>query len=372
MTRDTFIPKYNKRKGNYYDNHNSKFSKVIIDDNLYDSPIDLTLSYSPVIPVNKEYIIIKKDVKTLQDLIDLGKEYDENKDYNISMHILHKLIEPLTLLNEMIGMKQLKQEIIDHILFRIQNLDNTNDMMHTIIYGPPGVGKTEVSRIIGMIYLSMGLLNNKTDVKVDINKFVKVKRSDLVGAYLGQTAKATQKCIDSAKGGIMFIDEVYSLGNKEGKDSFAKECIDTINESLTENKAEYICIIAGYKQDIEDCFLSYNKGLERRFPIRFTICKYTAEELFEIFKKKVNDIKWLLDDKITVEFFKNNYDYFNYFGGDIEVLLMRIKKCHSRRLFNAEGELKLITMKDLEDGFNIFKENKTVNEKSESWKQMFL
>jgi SpoVK/Ycf46/Vps4 family AAA+-type ATPase len=368
MTRNNFPPKNNKRRFESTDTNenNNKFNKHFIfnndsSDNIY-NPTTPTTPIISLIP--KEYVIINKDVKNLQDLIDLGKEYDENKEYNIMMHILYKLIEPLTLLNEMVGMKQIKQEIVDHILFRIQNLDNSNDMMHTIIYGPPGVGKTEVARIISSIYLAMEILEN--------NKFIKVKRSDLIGAYLGQTAKATQKCIDSAKGGVMFIDEVYSLGNKEGRDSYSKECIDTLNESLTENKADYICIVAGYEKDINECFFAYNKGLERRFPIRFNVDKYTPEELFLIFKKKVAKINWTLDTNITIQFFTDNYEYFNFFGGDIEILLMRIKKCHARRIFNNNGDRKLITTCDLDNGFNIFKQNKKIEIKNDNWSHMYL
>ena len=212
----------------------------------------------------KELVIIDKEITNIVDLIELGKLYDESKRYNIDLKTVNRLVEPLTELNNMIGMDSVKQDMVDHILFRIQNLDSTNtDMMHTVIQGPPGVGKTEVAKIIGKIYLAMGILKN--------NKFIKATRSQLIAGYLGQTAKATQKVIDSAIGGILFIDEVYSLGNAEKRDSFAKECIDTINENLTDKKTDFICIIAGYKDEIDSCFFSYNSGLERRFPVRFTI-----------------------------------------------------------------------------------------------------
>ena len=89
-------------------------------------------------------------------------------------------------------------------------------------------------------------------------EFKIVKRSDLIGKYLGHTAAKTQKVIDSCKGGVLFIDEAYSLGNPEGRDSFSKECIDTINQNLTENKANLLCIIAGYKDALDKCFFAYN------------------------------------------------------------------------------------------------------------------
>lgn len=92
----------------------------------------------------------------------------------------------------------------------------------------------------------------------------------------------TQQVFDDAKGGILFIDEAYSLGNPEQRDSFSKECIDTINQNLTENK-DTVVFIAGYKDQLNESFFSYNPGLNRRFKMRLTIDKYNAPDLREIF-----------------------------------------------------------------------------------------
>lgn len=317
---------------------------------------------------DKELVEINKEINSIKDLIDLGNMYDSTKRYNIDLKILNKLVGPLTDLNNMIGMETVKQDIVDYILFRIQNLDSSNqDMMHTVIQGPPGVGKTEVAKIIGKIYLAMGILKNE--------KFIKARRSDLIAGYLGQTAKATQKIIDSAIGGVLFIDEVYSLGNVEKRDSFSKECIDTINENLTEKKTDFICIIAGYKDEIDSCFFSYNSGLERRFPVRFTIEEYKPEDLFLIFIKKVNDLGWIIDQSVKVDFFIENMESFKYFGGDIEVLFSRCKRAHSRRVFTSkESEKKRINDVDLQRGFQSFKAHRQDKQKDKSdvWKNMFL
>ena len=82
----------------------------------------------------------------------------------------------------------------------------------------------------------------------------------------------------------------YYFGNKEQKDTFTKECIDTINQNLTEKQDKFLCIVAGYEDSINECFFAYNKGLERRFPIRFNICKYNGEELYQIFMKFINKL----------------------------------------------------------------------------------
>lgn len=328
-----------------------------------------TPRYTPDSPLfkkedEKELIIINKKIDSLKDLIELGKMYCVTKRYNFDLMQLNHLVPSLTELDNMIGMTKVKQDIVDHILFYIQNLDKeSSDMMHTLIQGPPGVGKTELAKIIGKIYNAMGVLKN--------NKFIKANRSDLIGQYLGQTAPLTQKVINSALGGVLFIDEVYSLGNSEKRDSYAKECIDTINENLTNKMTDFICIVAGYKDDIINCFLSYNKGLERRFPVRFTIDPYTGEELFLIFKKKANDFNWAVCDNITKKFFIDNYKNFKNYGGDMEILFGKCKRAYSRRTFTTNDKSKMIIMEDLNKAYEYFDNNDT-NKDDELWKEMFL
>lgn len=328
-------------------------------------PFEPLLPESPKIldEMDKPLIIIDKKIDTLKDLIELGKMYCTTKRYNFDLKQLNYLVPSLTELNNMIGMNKVKQDIVDHILFYIQKLDKeSSDMMHTLIQGPPGVGKTELAKIIGKIYNAMGILKN--------NKFIKANRSDMIAQYLGQTAPLTQKVINSAIGGILFIDEVYSLGNAEKRDCYAKECIDTINENLTNKKTEFICIIAGYKDDIMNCFLSYNKGLERRFPVRFTIEPYTGEELYLIFKKKVNDLEWVVGDDITKNFFITNYKSFKNYGGDMEILFSKCKRAYSRRTFVTNDKTKVITLEDLNEAYKYFDNHDMKDDMM--WCEMFL
>ena len=302
--------------------------------------------------LDKEMIIINKKINSLDDLIELGKTYDKEKNYNIDLELLNKMIPSLIELNNLIGMKKVKNDIIDHIIFYLQKLDNKNvDMLHTVIEGPPGVGKTELGKILAKIYLTMGILKN--------NIFKKVSRSDMVAKYLGQTAIKTEELINSCKGGVMFIDEVYSLGSKELKDSFSKEAIDTLNMKLSEMKNEFICIVAGYPREIDECFFSYNIGLNSRFPIRFSIDPYTPNELLKIFKQIVENNDWRIDDSITSIFFKKNYDEFKYYGRDMELLFTKCKRSHSKRIFNElNAERKVITLSDLNVAFKSFLLNK--------------
>ena len=200
-----------------------------------------------------------------------------------------RLNKPLVKLNKMIGMDSVKKSIIDMILYYIQGFENKNqEMLHTVIEGPPGVGKTELGKILASIYANLGVTKS--------NKFKVVRRSDLVGEYLGQTAKKTQEAIDEADGGVLFIDEAYALGNTEKRDSYAKECIDTINQNLSENK-QFVCIIAGYPDELDRCFFSWNRGLQRRFPFRYRIDGYTSLEMRDIFVKKIDDMHFKMDNE---------------------------------------------------------------------------
>lgn len=160
-----------------------------------------------------EKVRITKNIETIDDLIEIGKMYKpgERKKYNINLVALNKLVEPLTDLKRMIGMPKLKKAILDQVIYFLQDFEEKNThMMHTIIEGPPGSGKTEVAKILAKIYARLGFLKK--------DKVTSVRRSDLIGQYLGQTAIKTQKAIDSAKGGVLLIDEAYSLGNPEGRD----------------------------------------------------------------------------------------------------------------------------------------------------------
>lgn len=326
-----------------------------------------------------EYKEINKEVNSIDDLIELGNKYnpDEKVRYNIDLLTLNKLIKPLEKLKSMIGLNSVKQNIADQIIYNLQKLDSsTDEMMHTVIQGSPGVGKTMLGQILGEIYFNMGIIkgNNKRNYHGEQKyEFKIVKRSDLIGKYLGHTAAKTQKVIDSCRGGVLFIDEAYSLGNSEGRDSFSKECIDTLNQNLTENKGNLLCIIAGYKDALEKCFFAYNEGLSRRFTFRYTIEPYSKEELRLIFIKMVKDIGWSIEDKdIPIHFFEKNYDHFKNMAGDIETLIFNVKIEHSKRVFCKPELRKKLNYEDIKKGFKKFCDNKNENEKNNIWKDMFI
>ena len=350
---------YNKSTTKKYCPSISRVSEKKIEENLENK--------EPIFEIEKTLVNIDVEINSIDDLLALIDKYkiEPNIKYNINMRTLHNIKEPLIELNNMIGMKDLKNNITDQILYFAQELykskDNSGDFLHTVIYGPPGTGKTEIAKIMGKIYSKIGILDKGT--------FRKVTRSDLISGYLGQTALKTRDVIKDCLGGVLFIDEAYALGNNEKKDSFSKECIDTLCEALSDNKNNLMVIIAGYENELKECFFNYNQGLDSRFTWRFSTDEYKADELFKIFLKKVNDIEWTIseDSKINVEWFKKNMDYFKFFGRDMETLLAKTKIAHSKRVFcKPENEKKKLILADLNKGFEMYLKNNDVKSRKEN------
>jgi AAA+ superfamily predicted ATPase len=305
---------------------------------------------------DKVKVNIDFKVNSLEDLLLILEKYplDISIEYNININVLHNIKEPLIELINIIGMTNLKKNILDQILYYIQDLHlYGTDFMHTVIYGPPGTGKTEIAKIIGKLFMKMGILKSGV--------FKKVTRSDLVSGYLGQTAIKTKEVIKECLGGVLFIDEAYALGNNEKKDSFSKECIDTLCEALSDYKDNLMVIIAGYENELKECFFSYNRGLDSRFTWRFKTDDYSGEDLKNIFLKMVKDICWKMEGDLENSWFEKKKEYFKFYGRDIEILLSKIKIAHSRRMFgNSNDERKKINLLDMEGGLQLFMENEEV------------
>ena len=349
----------------YVDNTNRKYCPCI--GRVGEKKQEENLDKDTVFEIEKTLVNIDVEINSIDDLLALIDKYkiEPTIKYNINMRTLHSIKEPLIELNNMIGMKDLKNNITDQILYFAQELyknkDNSGDFLHTVIYGPPGTGKTEIAKIMGKIYSKIGILSKGT--------FRKVTRADLISGYLGQTALKTRDVIKDCLGGVLFIDEAYALGNNEKRDSFSKECIDTLCEALSDNKNNLMVIIAGYENELKECFFNYNQGLDSRFTWRFSTDEYKADELFKIFLKKVNDIEWTIseDSKINVEWFKKNMDYFKFFGRDMETLLAKTKIAHSKRVFcKPENEKKKLILVDLNKGFEMYLKNNDVKNRKEN------
>lgn len=327
---------------------------------------------------NHKYIFtLQHKIDSLQDLIDLCETVDKNTpyEYSIDVKTLVNIKLSLVKLNNFIGITDIKRDILHQILYYLQRMNSKDDYMHIVISGPPGCGKTELAKTIGEIFSQMNVLKN--------NSFKKVVRSDLIAGYLGQTALKTKELVEKNLGGVLFIDEAYSLGHREKGDSFAKECLDTLNETLSDHKDELMVIIAGYKQELDDTFFRMNPGLRSRFPWTYHIEDYDYKELCEMFGKKTRTIsllksppdkniiqKWNLsiDADVLLAWFKSNYKDFKSYGRDIDVFLSSVKIAHSKRVFMNPTDKYNIRMEDIVDGKKLFQRGK---EKKDDFRYAF-
>ena len=276
-------------------------------------------------------------------LIDDGIQYT-----NIDVQRISIIRDELIQLNDLIGLDNIKKSIVEQLVFYLQNLHEGGDMyLNTVIYGPPGTGKTTVAKLLGQIFSKLKILYRDEELELEDDDYVFecARRDDLVGEYLGSTCTKTQQFMDACRGGVMFLDEVYSLGNKDGGDSFAKEAIDTINLFLSEHREEFMMIVAGYKEEVEQCFFKYNEGLRRRFMWYHTIEPYTPEQLRDIFLSKVKQSEWSYDETVSdamLHILKNHADLFKDNAGSIENFITLVKIKHSVRVLLLPPEKKKI------------------------------
>ena len=204
------------------------------------------------------------------------------------------LEELLNELNGLIGLETVKSKINDLIAFqRIQQLRKkqglaiSSNTLHLAFTGNPGTGKTTVARIVGRIYKQIGLLSK--------GHFMEVSRTDLIAGYQGQTALKVKSVIDKARGGVLFIDEAYSITENDHSDSYGRECLTELTKALEDYRNDLVVIVAGYTEPMK-VFFESNPGLKSRFNTFIEFEDYNATELFEILQLMCNEGDYVLTE----------------------------------------------------------------------------
>ncbi|AEM78744.1 stage V sporulation protein K [Thermoanaerobacter wiegelii] len=221
------------------------------------------------------------------------KSEDKPKEVTTTVDDKKLQEEALKELNSLIGLNKVKEIIQEIYAFsqlqikrKKEGLATEPIVLHMIFKGNPGTGKTTVARILGKLLKSIGVLEK--------GHVVEVERADLVGEYIGHTAHRVRENVKKALGGILFVDEAYSLA-RGGEKDFGKEAIDTLVKEMEDNRNKFILILAGYKHEME-YFLNTNPGLRSRFPIQIDFPDYTIDELLQIAEVMVKNRQYKLTE----------------------------------------------------------------------------
>lgn len=251
------------------------------------------------------------------------------------------LQELLDELDALVGLQEVKDRVRDLITYqkvqkmrREHGLHSTKNTLHLAFTGNPGTGKTTVARIVGRIYKQIGLLSK--------GHFVEVSRTDLIAGYQGQTALKVKKVIEKAKGGVLFIDEAYSITENDHSDSYGKECLTELTKALEDYRDDLVVIVAGYTEPMNKFFES-NPGLKSRFNTFIEFGDYSAEELEKILDSMCKKNDYVLDEDATIkihEFFCQQIESKdeNFANGRlVRNLYDDLVMNHARRVINIEG-----------------------------------
>jgi AAA+ superfamily predicted ATPase len=279
-----------------------------------DTYLDGKLLFSKRFLIDENEILNTEQILSLSDSSNFNKQQTEQpnqveefKQKGMQIETLNELI---TELHNYIGLESLKQSLVDFITYlnfineRKKKGIKTEEQLdlHCIFLGNPGTGKTTIARLLGKIFKAMGILENGHVVEVD--------RSGLVGQYIGETAVKTDKMINDSLGGILFIDEAYTLKKQGITSDFGQEAIDILLKRMEDLRGRFVTIAAGYPGPMKD-FIESNPGLQSRFTHTFVFEDYSPDQLKEIFKFFAKKEEYLLNEQAEELLQKKFQESFN-------------------------------------------------------------
>lgn len=229
------------------------------------------------LPAAENKAVISNETTTKHEML---QRIEEEMGKLIGMDDIKKIIKEIY---AWIYVNKKRQEI---------GLKSEKQVLHMLFKGNPGTGKTTVARMIGKLLFEMNILSK--------GHLVEAERADLVGEYIGHTAQKTRDLIKKAMGGILFIDEAYSLA-RGGEKDFGKEAIDTLVKHMEDKQHGFVLILAGYSREMNH-FLSLNPGLQSRFPFIIEFADYSVNQLLEIGKRMYEEREYQLSKEAEWKF----------------------------------------------------------------------
>ena len=370
----TIIVDKNKEKIDELFSNNSTLKDKIFDFELSTTSFNIQEIYQDILKIlKKDYIVTGEfEVKLLDYITETFKtsnltpsEYENSLIEKILFNQTENIIEANSIptyeknktideifedLNSLIGLDNIKEslkELVSFMQFKNKtkdslNIKNTN--LHMVFLGNPGTGKTTVARMVS------GILYNLKYIKQ--NKLVEVSAKDLIGQYVGQTAPKTMSVVEKALGGVLFIDEAYSLASSSSGNSFNEECVSTLIQAMENYRNDFVVIFAGYKKEM-DAFLKSNSGIISRIGYTLDFKDYTIDELvlilksmfkksgFLVEKNAIIKAKKIIEDFAQTENFGNARFVRNLYEKTI------IKHAKNTKNTTSKKALKTITTEDL-------------------------
>lgn len=227
-------------------------------------------------------------------------------------------------------------------------------LVHTLLLGKPGSGKTTFASLLVDVWDALGI--------IDKRRFKITKRSDWVGKYQGHSVAKAKKLIESAKGGVIFIDEAYSIiSSKDGDDMYGREVLTEIVEAMSNADKQVIFIMAGYENDMKQLF-THNAGLERRFGYVYRFKSPASAMLENVFSKQLREAKWKVEknDRGKVkEFFQRVHKNIPHGGGSTQQIIFHAKQASVVRQFPKKSK-HILQLADIEEGFKTFERHAKV------------